>query len=90
MPPYFEYELWNGKKVVGTVGSSHPFYGNYVLFPELAMFKQPYNQKPKQIKVPIIRRLISDDGINIHFRVCLDVRRKSKRQIKIISEGQKF
>lgn len=72
----YEYELWNGKKVLDIIKSDKVFLGKYVFFPDL--------KKRKRIKVPLITRIVYEDGVNFHFRFCLDVRRKSKKQIQII------
>ncbi len=80
----FKYELWNGKKVVGYRYSIYGFYGKYLIVPELSMLKQPYNRRIKEIKIPIITRLVFNDGVTFTYRMCLDVSRKSKRQIELI------
>ncbi len=84
MPTKYTYELWNGKKVVGTVTLFTMALGKYMVFYDQSILKQMYGSKTKEIKVPIAYRFISDDGIDNVMRKVLDVRRKSKRQIAII------
>ena len=84
MPHQYTYELWNGKKVVGTVTMFTEACGKYMIFCEQSILKQMYSRKTKEIKVPIAYRFISDDGVDHVMRKVLDVRKKSKRQIEII------
>lgn len=80
----YKYELWDGKKVIGYHQSFSLYSGKYLVIPELSEFKRPYNRKLKEFKVPIIMRIVSNSGIDVHLRTVLDVRRKSRRQIKIL------
>lgn len=83
----YAYELWNGKEVVGHFHSLTKIYGRSLVVPETGMFKRSYFRKHPQIEVPIITRVISDNGIDVHYRICLDVRKKSKRQIEILKRS---
>lgn len=83
----YQYELWNGKKVVGTYTTPYRLMGLHTLVSEHSTLKQFYRQKLKVIKVPIITRIILDDGVDITVRRCLDVRRKSKRQLELLIKG---
>lgn len=76
-------ELWDGKKVIGTV-RNRDLIGRFCVFLTVSILKEEYNKKYERIKVPIIIRPVWDNGIDFMFRRCLDVRRKSKRQIKIL------
>lgn len=80
----YSYELWNGKKSIGKYNTVSPLNGKSLHVYEMSTLKQFYSSKPKIIDVPIIYRCILDDGVDYTFRRCLDVRRKSKRQIEII------
>jgi hypothetical protein len=80
----YSYELWDGEKVLGHYQSLFPIYSNHLVVPELTTLKQPYSKKVRQIKVPVTSRIISDTKVDIHIRIVLDVRRKSKRQIQIL------
>lgn len=79
------YELWNGKEVVGYYNSNFEICGRRLIVPEQSMLKQKYGSALKTIEVPIITRIISNDGVDVHFRIVLDVRCKSARQIKILN-----
>ena len=81
----FNYELWNGHKVLGYFSTTQLIYGKEVIVPELSGLKRPYNRGVKEIRVPILARTVSDDGIHTRIRRVLDVRKKSKRQIKLLS-----
>lgn len=80
----YQYELWNGKEVVGHYHSVERVVGSQLHVFTGSVLKQKYGVKPKTIIVPITTRIISDDGMDVHLRVVLDVRRKSKRQINIL------
>lgn len=82
----YEYELWNGKEVVGKVYSDYPMYlvvGEFLEVPEVSMLKQKYDCKVKTVKFKIIYRLFETHR-DITSRLCIDVRRKSKRQIDLL------
>jgi hypothetical protein len=90
MSEFYVYDLWNGKEVVGTYSSMSELAGNTLIVPYLSEFKQGYNKKIKNIKLPLIVRVVS---VNIHrgevtYRLALDVRRKSKRQIAFLTGKQ--
>jgi len=87
MPTEYKYELWNGKEVVGYFYSTFTLFGRYVHIPETSVFKQSYYTETKSITVPLIERVVSQTATDRLTRVVLDVRRKSKRQIEIISRG---
>lgn len=90
MPPLYKYELWNGKEVVGHYVVDYLLRGKSVTFTcSPGIFKEVYGKKYEQIVVPFIWRTVSDNGIDILSRLCLDVRRKSKRQLRILKEGCK-
>lgn len=80
----YAYELWNGKEVVGHYVSMSPLYGRTLAVPELPPLKQSYFRKIKRIEVPIITRVVSDDGVTMTVRIVLDVSKKSKRQIELL------
>lgn len=76
MPEIYAYDVWDGKKVIGHFHSGSPIHGKFVAIPQTG--------KPWDIFIPIIWREIPGTPIERVFRVTLDVRRKSKRQIAII------
>lgn len=80
----YELELWNGKEVVGWVRTTLLFLGKHVIF--------PIPRKSKRIKVPVGLRIVSRTRTDITTRICLDVRRKSERQIRelIVYNGGTF
>lgn len=84
MPTYYAYELWNGKKVIGYYNSQYQLQGLSVVIPTISELKRLYGRTYETITVPLGVRCISNDGIDSVYRLYLDVRRKSKRQIKII------
>lgn len=76
----YEYELWNGKEVVGKVYADWPMYlmaGDFVEIPEVPMLKQ------KTVRFKLMYRTI-ESYRDITSRLCIDVRRKSKRQIDLL------
>lgn len=86
----FEYELWDGKKVVGHYYTSETIRGNSITFPEKSVLKQEYGVKPKVVEVPYIIKEVIHRGSDIHIKMCLDVRKKSKRQIELIQKGARW
>jgi hypothetical protein len=83
----YTYELWNGSKVLGEITLISPVIGKYCLFYEKSILKQKYGQCAKFIKVPICGRIIEKTYKDYTYRICLDIRKKSKRQINIILEN---
>jgi hypothetical protein len=86
----YTYEVWKANKLIGTVYLMSPVQGKFVEFPELSSLKQPYNQKPKIIHVPVDRRIEKINYCQAVITTILNVSKKSKRQIKIILGGQKW
>lgn len=80
----YNYELWNGKKVLGYYSSIHQLCGNRMVVYETSTLKQSYKSYPKTFEIPITTRIVSYDGIDMLSRIVLDVRKKSKRQIDIM------
>ena len=80
----YNYELWDGKKVVGTINVPYTFFGREALFFDSSILKQKYRKKYKIIKVPLTQRIVSRTATDVTYRTCLDVKRKSKRQIEVI------
>ncbi len=76
----FEYELWDGHKVVGKICLPYEVTGKGIAILEEFILKQRYSQKLKEIKIPIIT--VKTDYKT--YRIMLDVRRKSPRQIALI------
>jgi hypothetical protein len=87
MPTILTYELWKGEQVVGHYYSTSPVMGTTLIIPEISSLKQPYDQKIKEIHIPISWRHVSDDGVTMTFKRVLDVTKKSKRQIRIIQQS---
>lgn len=85
MPTEYNYELWNGKEVVGYFHTAHKIFGKYLIVPTISELKRHYNRQYEEIKVPVAYRKVFDDGVDITMRTVLDVRRKSKRQIEIMN-----
>jgi len=82
----YEYELWNGKEVVGKVYADWPMAlaaGDFLEIPEVSMFKQKYGCKVKTVRFNLRYRTI-ECYRDITSRLCIDVRRKSKRQIDLL------
>lgn len=80
----YDYDLWDGKKVIGTMHSFFALKGGSISMPEVSALKQSYYAEPKTISCPIFIRTVSDDGVTITAKRTIDVRKKSKRQIKIL------
>lgn len=83
----YNYELWNGKEVIGTCASFGLLRGDHVVVHEVSPLKRRYNERPKTFECPLIWRMIKDTGIEYTMRMCIDVRRKSKRQVDILRKG---
>ena len=81
----YQYELWNGKEVVGHYCTQYKLYGRFLVVPTMSLLKQPYRSKCEEILFPITYRIVSDNGVERLTRIVLDVRRKSKRQIDILT-----
>lgn len=78
-------ELWNGREVVGHLKLKHGLYGaslRLVFAP--SPLRQLYGVKYPEVTVPIITRVVSDNGVDYVVRRCLDVRKKSKRQRELL------
>lgn len=80
----YKYELWNGHRVMGEYCTTSPLLGKNLVLPTISELKRPYNRKIIDITIPIITRCVKNDGVDYTIRRCLDVRKKSKRQIEII------
>lgn len=87
MATYYNYELWNGEKILGYYSATFPIRGKFLFVRPVSTFKQLYDIKPEIIKVPIITRVVSTTATDVHSRIVLDVRKKSKRQIGILMRG---
>jgi hypothetical protein len=75
------YEMWSGKRLVGTFTSDIQILGRGI--------EVPYRGEGGRIKtifVPLAHRFVGISKEGRTFRPFLDVRRKSKRQIKILKE----
>lgn len=84
MPTHYAYELWNGKVVLGHYGTQFPLQGLSVVIPTISELKRIYDRTYETITVPLRMRLVSDNGVDFTYRLYLDVRRKSQRQIQLI------
>lgn len=80
----YSYKLWNGKKVIGIKTLFFKLQGLHIVFPSIPLFKQSYFKKVEEIKVPIVYKEVSDNGVQIVLERMLDVSKKSKRQIRIL------
>jgi hypothetical protein len=80
----YSYEVWSGKKCLGTLYSGSPLNGASVQIPEVSEFKRPYNQKPKWITLPISSRVVYDNGVDLLVRTILCAKGKSARQISLL------
>ncbi len=83
----YNYELWNGREVVGVYNSMSPLFGDYLVVPQLSIYKQPYNRKMKLDKFNLEARYIKVSHSDTLIRIVIDVRRKSKRQIERLCKG---
>lgn len=77
-------ELWNGKEAIGhlqlySLEGSHAY-----IYLGPGVLKEEYGKKYGRIKLPFITRVVSMDRVDTLTRRVLDVRRKSKRQIKLL------
>lgn len=80
----YRYELWDGHNVIGHIFSQFKLMGREIVIPEVSIFKQKYDTKHKNIKCPIVIRIVYDNGMDTLLRKVIYVRRKSKRQIEIL------
>ena len=81
-----QIELWDGKKVIATIPmKTHLLFGkNAVLCFAPSELKRVYGKRYETITVPICLRVILDDGMDYTIRRCLDIRKKSARQIALL------
>ena len=86
MPEYYDYPIWNGKKIIGYFRWSNRLFGVSVVIPVNSILKQKYGKNIETISVPLVRRVLNDDGVRYTVETALDVRRKSERQIKILMQ----
>ena len=87
MPESYVYELWNGKKVIGTVNFFGPILGTKAVFPTISEFKRQYGRNYETIEVPLMYLSQSISYREYSVKTVLDVRKKSKRQIKLLLEN---
>lgn len=83
MIPTYRYELYDGKKVIGIYYINFKLTGKFRYFfigPSLLKRGKTY----EMISVPIGYRMILDNGVDYTIRRFLDVKRKSKRQKKLL------
>ena len=85
-----QYEIRKKNEVVGYFHTLFKIGGPFLEVPEHSVLKQPFNQKPKAVRVPIKRRIVSDDGVDVVIRTYLDATRKSDRQIEVLKQGRMF
>lgn len=83
----YKYELWDGRKVVGYYYSMCSIRGKFVSVSEVSELKRGYGHRYDTIDVPVITRIVSQTATDTTFRVVLDVRKKSRRQIDILKSG---
>lgn len=79
---FFAYPVWDGKKVIGHYSASHALKGESIAF--------PYRDSKGfgSVKVPLIWfiTLVPYTEVSRDREMMLDVRWKSKRQLKIIKK----
>lgn len=75
----YNFELWNGKTVVGHIPHSLPPLGVLIIFD-----RKDNRGRFIKIRVPLMVRVVEENATDRLLRVCLDVRKKSKNQIKLI------
>jgi len=81
-----QIELWDGKKVIATIPlSTNLLFGKTaILCFAPSELKRVYGKRYETIELPILYRCVSDNGMDYTIRRCLDVRKKSARQIALI------
>jgi hypothetical protein len=89
MPTAYRYELWNGKKVVGVYTTFAPIIGEFLIVPWLSTYKAPYNKAFKEVTFKTIKCVVSDNHVDLVLRTRIDVRKKSKQQIALLTEGNR-
>lgn len=83
----YSYQLWNGKKVVGTCWFPRPLQGAFVVIPEESMLKVRYaRKKPTEIKFPLQWRLVKQTHNSQTFELFVCVQKKSARQIEVLKK----
>jgi hypothetical protein len=80
----YEYELWNGKRVVGFYKCDTLLAGKCVV-QLFQIVRNDWSREYVRIEVPITTRVITNDGITYTSRIVLDVRKKSARQRALLS-----
>ncbi len=83
-----EVELWSGKKLIGTVLIDYTLLiGRTVMFCFApSPLRQVYGRSYETLSLPVMCRYLPTDGPDYIIRRCLDVRRKSKRQIEMLKK----
>ncbi len=84
MPTVYVYDFWNGRALVGSVSLPFPLQGTSVTFGEYSALKRPYTGKIGKVVLPVRIIQISDDGITVVYKLVLDIRRKTKRQLEVV------
>ncbi len=87
----YQYELWDGKQVVGRLTLPYKLVGISIrLVFSPGPLKEVYGKKYESITCPVVHHVIHEDGIDTTIRCRVDVRRKSKRQIALLSEYRSY
>lgn len=80
----YTYDLKKGNKIIGFVTFSYPLHGKYVVISEVSKCKNKYI---KTHRFPIKIELAHDDGVDIIYTRVINVSKKSKRQIELLTNG---
>lgn len=79
------YEIWNGKKMLGHHKTKMALWGaKYLVFPYESWDKKTNTNTIKSVNIPISYRKIFDDGVDITYRIILDVKGISAKEIKML------
>lgn len=86
MPTGYTYDIWDGKKIIGQYTLLTPILGKGVNI----IFKESYNKNSYDSIIIPLAYLTEDNGVSYTVTRVLDVRRKSKRQKKLICGQEKI
>lgn len=75
---YRDIELWNGKRVVGSINIGGHLMGKSVIV------NYTDNEKHRTVSLPIVARCLSDNGIEYCLRRCLSVKGINKKRLEIM------
>lgn len=84
MPTVYFYNIWNGKKVVGTYITNRQIHGKFLFIQPVPLLKQLYFKVYKPKKFKLISVLVKKTYNQTTFETMIDVKGLRKREYEIL------